>query len=241
MTAAVGWPPRRRLQADGGCASASSRHVYTDDCTRASAQSVLFLDVDGVLHSNWCDELFEDAPMRHLKDVLQRSGAVICLSSSWRCSSWGVEEVNAQLERLGLDPVVDRTPLHGFATRSDEIVHWLALHPLVERCAPGSRTAGWLTDVCPSLPLTCTAWIAVCRGRGRPRRYGVSRCDVESTRRPGGRCALTDLSPPAPRSLTHPHGAPVAAHFVHTECGRAGSNPGRGSRYAGGGRSLARV
>ena len=160
-----------------------------DDCARAPAQSVLFLDVDGVLHSNWCDELFEDAPMRHLKDILQRSGAVICLSSSWRCSSWGVEEVNAQLERLGLDPVVDRTPLHGFATRSDEIVHWLALHPLVERCAPGSRTAGWLTDVCPSLPLTCTVWIAVCRGRGRPRRHGVSRCDGASNPHDGPEAA----------------------------------------------------
>ena len=31
-------------------------------------------------------------------------GAAVCLSSSWRSSDWGVDEVNAQLEQAGLAP-----------------------------------------------------------------------------------------------------------------------------------------
>ena len=121
-------------------------------------RTVVFLDVDGVLHSDVCQEMFEPAPMSHLEQIVRGSAAVVCLSSSWRCSSWGVAEVNTQLARISLAAVVDRTPLCGFATRSDEILHWLSQHPAVER------------------------WVA-----------------------------LDDID------LTHPHGQPIAAHFVHTD------------------------
>ena len=54
---------------------------------------VVFLDVDGVLHSLAGDEMFNSACMDRLRRIVHSSNATIVLSSSWRQSIWGVEEV----------------------------------------------------------------------------------------------------------------------------------------------------
>lgn len=98
-----------------------------------SCQRVVFLDVDGVLHPQASgNDLFQAGQMRRLHRIVTSCGAGVCLSSSWRSSDWGVDEVNAQLERVGLACIIGKTPTHGYATRSDEILHWLSQHPETE-------------------------------------------------------------------------------------------------------------
>mmetsp|Transcript_20962 Transcript_20962/g.48021 ORF Transcript_20962/g.48021 Transcript_20962/m.48021 type:complete len:140 (-) Transcript_20962:283-702(-) len=73
--------------------------------------------------------MFDPACMTHLDRLVRTSGAAIVLSSSWRQSAWGVDEVNAQLQKQGLAQVIDSTPIHGFRSRSDEILDWVHRHP----------------------------------------------------------------------------------------------------------------
>ena len=83
-----------------------------------SCQRVVFLDVDGVLHPQASgNDLFQAGQMRRLHRIVTSCGAGVCLSSSWRSSDWGVDEVNAQLERVGLACIIGKTPTHGYATR----------------------------------------------------------------------------------------------------------------------------
>tara|TARA_B110001452_G_scaffold236471_1_gene215775 strand:- start:467 stop:997 length:531 start_codon:yes stop_codon:yes gene_type:complete len=103
------------------------------DPAQLACRRVVFLDVDGVLHPQGSgNALFQPGPMRRLHRIVTSGDAAVCLSSSWRSSDWGVDEVNAQLERAGLACIVGITPTHGFATRSDEILHWLSQHPETE-------------------------------------------------------------------------------------------------------------
>jgi hypothetical protein len=99
--------------------------------TRADA--AIFLDVDGVLHSLAADApQFKRACMRRLREIVHSSGAQIVLSSAWRCSAAGRAAVDEQLVSAGLAPAVSHTAESGFAERADEIVDWLARHPLVQ-------------------------------------------------------------------------------------------------------------
>ena len=128
---------------------------------------VVFLDVDGVLHPLMGDELFVTSCMERLKRIIDESGARIVLSSSWRQSEWGVEEVNSQLMQMGMAPVIDSTPVSGFRSampsnilryrslrlilgelarcrsRSDEILDWVFRHPAVTHFAQTPREPGW--------------------------------------------------------------------------------------------------
>ena len=68
-----------------------------------------------------------------LKEVVQQSGASICLSSNWRCTPWGRAQVDKHLEQNELEPAVGYThPVEDhFNTRADEILDWLHQHPEV--------------------------------------------------------------------------------------------------------------
>lgn len=96
--------------------------------------------------------MFDPLCMARLKRILTQGQAQIVLSSSWRQSEWGLEEVNKQLQQHGMPSVIDMTPVHGFRwvvavpalavqsyrlpvvvrrSRSDEILDWIHRHPEV--------------------------------------------------------------------------------------------------------------
>jgi len=95
-------------------------------------KSVVFLDVDGVLHSLFGDDLFVEGCCRALEHVLRATGAHTVLSSSWRSEESKVAMLNGVLQRRQLAPVMDRTPELG-APREAEICTWLDQHPEVTR------------------------------------------------------------------------------------------------------------
>lgn len=112
---------------------------------------VIFLDVDGVLNSENDLRVFreknnitgtilyaevEDRPLKLLKELVEKSGAKIVVSSSWRigCERSGRESIFGaslyeklvrRLRDYGME-VYDITPsLSGNAQRGDEIREWL--------------------------------------------------------------------------------------------------------------------
>lgn len=106
---------------------------------------VLFLDMDGVVLSG--EDLWASGRNRYLppdkialvKEVCDRSGAIIVLSSTWRFS----DDTESQLRNSGLCLHRDwRTPMSGRIgsifvgkCRGDEIAGWLVDHPEVESWA----------------------------------------------------------------------------------------------------------
>ena len=63
---------------------------------------IVFLDVDGVLHSIFArteSQLFRSDCLKRLKKIIEQTGAKIVLSSSWRKSAAGRQAVNQQLSR----------------------------------------------------------------------------------------------------------------------------------------------
>ena len=113
-----------------GCGPSSSADA-SPPTARAYCSTVIFLDVDGVLHresGNTSGNTFETECMKNLAAIVNGSRAAICLSSSWRCTSEGIASVNTRLQDYGILPVADCTPMSGYATRIDEILAWLDDH-----------------------------------------------------------------------------------------------------------------
>lgn len=95
---------------------------------------ILFLDVDGVLNheETFLDRKREDmiAPecAARLFGLLERTGAKVVLSSSWR----GLPGLEARLEKAGvMAHVISRTPhnVTNDQVRGHEIEAWLMSHP----------------------------------------------------------------------------------------------------------------
>lgn len=112
---------------------------------------IVFLDIDGVLNSDawvadnpeymnrttheWKDHL-DPACVAHLNRLLDKSGARMVLSSTWRKSPIGVETTAAALLAVGLEarfmpflgctPSLSRTPEGVHLQRGDEIQDWLS-------------------------------------------------------------------------------------------------------------------
>jgi len=93
---------------------------------------VVFLDVDGVLHSLYGEEIFRESCCRLLQQLLLATGAAIVLSSSWREDPGKVALLNEMLRSRRLMPVHDCTRvLNG--PREEEICEWLRRHPEARR------------------------------------------------------------------------------------------------------------
>lgn len=105
---------------------------------------VLFLDIDGVLNSRkwfgslhativaakYPEEHFDPAAVARVNAIVERTGAVICVSSSWRLGR-SVAELGELLATQGIRAeVVGATPVD-FRARGLEIARWLAEHPEV--------------------------------------------------------------------------------------------------------------
>lgn len=95
-------------------------------------RKLIFLDVDGVLHSaHGANTSFEPRCMAALGRIVRETGAQIVLSSSWR--SWpegtGVKAVNKALRRHRIPELVSQTP-SSLSNRPQEMKQWLADNPV---------------------------------------------------------------------------------------------------------------
>lgn len=104
---------------------------------------VLFLDIDGVLNSaayqaEWGGDPpsnVDETRLPLLRRILEKTGAVIVLSTSWRLY-WSPDpalcapewrETGEVLTRYGI-PILDCTPAYNGNNRDREIRDWLAAH-----------------------------------------------------------------------------------------------------------------
>jgi hypothetical protein len=111
---------------------------------------IIFADVDGVLNT-WttqrrlecCHEFpFVDTrKVLRLREIVERTGAQIVLSSSWRTGDhpkafWleaeALRELRREFIRLRCPLWVDSTPILEKSPRQKEIYAWLLLHPEVD-------------------------------------------------------------------------------------------------------------
>lgn len=133
----------------------------------SSLDTVLFLDVDGVLHPSKAHikhHLFQASAMALLRDVvLQETGAKIVLSTAWRLHADSRRLLKEKLHEYGLPLWVGQTP--SLACRSTEILAWVQKHrpsrwvavddlPLLEET---DEIAGHFVQTKPKLGLTAEA------------------------------------------------------------------------------------
>lgn len=95
-----------------------------DSGQRHGLSPVLFLDLDGVLHSVEAreDEFFSDRCVCALRRLLDSCNAKVVLSSTWRLSTPLRQEAYSQLEERGVQ-IVGETPK--LRSRAAEIEAWL--------------------------------------------------------------------------------------------------------------------
>ena len=97
---------------------------------------VVFLDIDGVLN---CDStpnprnfpyIIDPKLLARLKKMLDRTGAKVVLSSTWRLDPVGL----LAAKHFGV-PFIDVSPDMPKRPRRDEVLTWLSKHPKVRRYA----------------------------------------------------------------------------------------------------------
>ncbi len=101
---------------------------------------VIFLDIDGVLKDDYYNAEFQDECFKRLKMIVDATGAIIILTSSWRINYWKFVENDYQtdnkkildlynhFEKYGLKVSgrTDYTERSGPVSRPYEIRKWLA-------------------------------------------------------------------------------------------------------------------
>jgi len=100
---------------------------------KSRGDKILFLDVDGVLHSYFAkndSQLFRKDCMQRLKTIVDQTGCKIVLSSSWRQTPEGRATVNEQLANYGIDNIIDSTRIfYNEYNRHTDIQDWVKKHP----------------------------------------------------------------------------------------------------------------
>src|SRR3954452_25283644 len=95
---------------------------------------IIFLDIDGVLN---CDKtpnprnfpyIVDKKLLARFKKLLERTGARVVLTSSWRCDPVGLFAA----KHWGV-PFIDVCPDRQRSSRRDELRAWLKAHPRVRR------------------------------------------------------------------------------------------------------------
>jgi Swiss Army Knife RNA repair-like protein len=95
---------------------------------------VIFLDIDGVLNCATTPNprkfpyIIDPKLLRRFKRLLQRTGAKVVLSSTWRYDPAGLFSA----KHWGV-PFVDVIPDMPHRPRRDEVIAWLKAHPKVKR------------------------------------------------------------------------------------------------------------
>merc|ERR1712183_758387 len=93
--------------------STSTLQNYVLSIVGNAAEKLIFLDVDGVLHSfHGACRPFYPRCMRALARIVQETAAVIVLSSSWRLRPYDIGRgaVDKALAKYGIAPVIGQTP-----------------------------------------------------------------------------------------------------------------------------------
>lgn len=90
---------------------------------------IIFLDVDGVLHSIRVarqEQLFNAQKMALLKKLITSTDAQVVLSSAWRRTGPTLRMAYQMLNKHGIDTPIDITPDYGMCgKRSAEILTWV--------------------------------------------------------------------------------------------------------------------
>lgn len=99
---------------------------------------MIFLDIDGVVHSLYGQDLFKESCCALLEDIVRGTGASIVLSSTWRTQARSTAMVNALLKQRRLQGIIDRTrdlsaEMQRHVPREVEICEWVDRHPEVVR------------------------------------------------------------------------------------------------------------
>lgn len=115
------------------------------------ANKIIFTDVDGVLNCAkttrrlkcWNCMPFVDArKVLRLRDIVERTGAQLVLSSSWKVGRhekamhldrMALIELEREFKRLRCPVWVDYTPLIPMVDREVEVQKWLSQHPEVDK------------------------------------------------------------------------------------------------------------
>lgn len=89
-------------------------------------KKVVFLDFDGVIVNRTTRYKYPSLrPMRHLQDIVDKTGAEVVITSVWR-KSRTLKELRNILNSSGFCiPVIDVTPYLSGKDRGDEITKWL--------------------------------------------------------------------------------------------------------------------
>jgi hypothetical protein len=98
--------------------------------------SVIFLDIDGVLHSVYTRDYFTESCAVAFEQIVRDTGAAIVLSSTWRTRPDWFDEANDFLKQRGLPVILDSTrdlsrETKTWTKREVEICEWLDRHPEV--------------------------------------------------------------------------------------------------------------
>ena len=97
---------------------------------------IIFLDIDGVLNSDKTPNprkfpyVVDERLLARLKKLLERTGAKVVLSSTWRCDPVGL----LAAKHWGI-PFIDICPDRPKSPRYKEMKAWLASRPKVKRFA----------------------------------------------------------------------------------------------------------
>ena len=107
------------------------------------ADKIVFVDVDGVLNTAfterriYCYTFVDTRKVLRLRDIVERTGAKIVLTSTWRIADTPIGEMcydalKAEFERVRCPVWEDATPVLPGAKRWQEINAWLLLHGEVD-------------------------------------------------------------------------------------------------------------
>lgn len=100
--------------------------------------SIIFLDIDGVLHYAYPTsekEKFSQMPL--LARIVQETGSSVVLSSAWRQFKTAVRDISDSMIAHDMQPPVGSTPSLLLENREREIAAWLLQHE--DRLDPGYR------------------------------------------------------------------------------------------------------
>ncbi len=89
----------------------------------------LFMDIDGVLAPYGSDGSLDRACVAHLNSIVEATGAVVVISSTWRVS-FTLEELREQFVDAGFSgEIVGMTPVLLGQSRGAEVQSYLDAHP----------------------------------------------------------------------------------------------------------------
>lgn len=122
---------------------------------------ILFLDIDGVVNCVTTAQRYRgfigiDPYMAILVDrIIQSTGCKVVLSSTWRLTEDGRDEVRRQVcDFIDCTPDMQKGHNYGFTKRGYEIEAWLKNHPEVKKYAILDDN----TDMLPDQPFFKTSW-----------------------------------------------------------------------------------